>query len=185
MKNFVSPEFPVIPDHGLSEVGQDRLAKENPPRRVAASFPGRDLLHAFGSVRSRRSRFGRVRLPSRALVGLSGLRLRSLGPLVQDAVEHGFGGVIFSVSDLARFVTAEGFGGEGQRFGDLFGPDLRVVGMEGGFEPEETPPGEEEILLPKACQGGGIEGADRFETPSSFGFIGWDEVGMQVLVVVV
>ena len=25
-------------------------AKENPPRKVAASFPGPDLLHAFGSV---------------------------------------------------------------------------------------------------------------------------------------
>ena len=96
-----------------------------------------------------------------------------------------FGGVVFTVSDLARLVTPKGLGGEGQRFGELFRPDLRVVGMEGGFEPEEAPPGDKEILLPKARQSGGIESEDRFETLHSLGMILGDEVGMKRLVVVV
>jgi hypothetical protein len=70
--------------------------------------------------------------------------LGTLRPLVTDAVAHGFGRVEFTVSDLARPVTAECLGGEGQRFCGLVGPDLGVVGMEGGFEPEEAPPSEEE-----------------------------------------
>ena len=40
----------------------------------------------------------------------------TLGPLVQDAV-------------------ADGFGGKRQRFGDLFGPDRCVVGIEVGLDP--------------------------------------------------
>ena len=83
----------------------------------------------------------------------------TLGPLVQDAVAEGFGGVVFTVFDLARLVTATGLGGEGQRFGDLFGPDTGVVGMEGSFEPAEAPPGEKEILLPKFRHDGGVESA--------------------------
>jgi hypothetical protein len=103
-------------------------------------FPGPDLLHAFGSVWSQRSRFGRVRL-------LLGLRRGTLGPLVPDAVTHGFGGVVFAVLQLARLIAAEGIIGEGPRFGDRFGPDFGVVGMERSVEPEEAPPSEEEAVL--------------------------------------
>lgn len=41
----------ILEWNGFVVLGSERsAAKENPPRKVAASFPGPDLLHAFRSV---------------------------------------------------------------------------------------------------------------------------------------
>ena len=49
--------------------------------------------------------------------------------------------------------------------------------MEGRFESAETPPGKKEFLLLKVRQGGGVESADRFETPHGLGMILGNELG--------
>lgn len=104
-----------------------------------ASLPKPDIPRAFGSIGC----CGHLRTGGRDRVCF-GLSLETLGPLVPDAVTHGLSRVVFAAaSHLARLVTAECLGGEWQRFGNLFGPDLRVVWMEGGLEPEEAPPGEQ------------------------------------------
>ena len=123
--------------------GIDIPAKENPPLH-AGEFSRTGPPSRIRECRSLRSRFGRVRFL------VFGLRLGTLGPLVQDAVADGFGRVVFTVFDLTCLISSAGLGGEGQRFGNLLGPDLGVVGMEGGVEPEEAPPGEEEAILGQA-----------------------------------
>jgi len=94
-----------------------------------------------------------------------------------DAVADGFGGVVFPVVQLARFITAKGLVGERMRVGDRFGPDFGIVGMQGGVEPEEAPPREEEAVVGQALQFGRRERKDRLKTLSGVGLVRRKEVG--------
>ncbi len=84
-----------------------------------------------------------------------------------------FGGVVFTVYNLACVVTAAGFGREWQRYGDLFRTDLGIVGM-GEAASQKSSTKRKGVPVFETCEGGGVEGANRFKTPRGFGFIRGD-----------
>lgn len=96
-------------------------------------------------------------------------------PSLPDAITDGFSGVIFTICDLTCLVSAAGLGGEGQGVGDFRWPDCGIVRMKPGMEPEETPPGDENLLIGQPGKVLEADAVDPFETPLCLGFIRGDQ----------